>query len=220
MIDPQDVEHIPPRAASTYIKLASEYGREYYRSVADLVARRPRPAGRLLDAGTGPGLLPLAIAARSGTPQIDAFDFTRELVQYGRTQAIERGVNDRISFFVADCYAIPTAGTNYPLLTCTGVLHALDHPVQALSEFYRVLEPGGEAWVFDPVIIDLPDELDVDFTPHEWNVFDSYGVRADRDEPTISADEAFRLVDATPFESVEVEEGERAEIRLYLRREE
>lgn len=73
--------------------------------------------------------------------------------------------------------------------------------------------------MFDPVIIDLPDELDVDFTPHERSVFDSYGVRADRDEPTISADEAVRLVEATPFESVEVEEGERAEIRLYLRRE-
>lgn len=216
--DPDDVEHIPPEAASTYAKLAEAYGQDYYRSVARAVAPELASAERLLDAGTGPGFLPLSLANHTEGTRIDAFDFTHALVRYGRQRALERAVADRVSFFVADCYAIPAADRSYSHLTCTGVLHALERPVEALAEFHRVLRPGGNAWVFDPAIIDLPADPDVDLTDHEQDVLESYGVRSDEDEPPLSVADAERIVDSSPFETAAVDTGEHGDVRLHLTR--
>lgn len=221
-IDPDEHEHIPPEAASTYAKIAEAYGGEYYRSVADLAAAHLEPGMRVLDVGTGPGFLPVAIAERVDDVRIDAFDFTRELIEYARDHAEERGVAGRMSFFVADAYRIPTRPESYDVLLSTGVLHSLDEPVRALSEWYRVLGSGGTAWVFDPAILHLPestdpDEIDVDLTDHEREVLDAYGVR--KDEPTpISVPEAERLVASSPFDGAEIGEGEHGDRRLYLAR--
>lgn len=224
-IDPNAVEHIPAEAASTYAKVAAAYGREYYRSVAEEIVPRLAPGSRVLDAGTGPGFLPLLLAEETNSGRIDGFDFTRELLLYGRNQAKSRGVDDRISFFAADCYAIPVAEQRYSFLVSTGVLHSLDEPVRALAEFYRVLRPGGTAWVFDPAILDLPDDpagddSELDLTDHEQEVLRSYGVRKNDDEPPISVAEAERLVAESPFEDAEVREGEQGDVRLYLGRRE
>lgn len=216
--DPDEVEHIPSEAASTYAKVAGAYGREYYQSVADLVASELTAGDRLLDVGTGPGFLPIAVADRADPARIDAFDYTYELVQYGHTRARQRGVDDRVSFFVADCYTVPVADRTYTHLSCTGVLHALERPVEALTEFYRVLRPGGTAWVFDPAIIDLPDEPDVDLTDHEQQVLESYGVRVEEDQPSVSLPEAERIVGETPFAADAVDTGEYGDVRFHLTR--
>ena len=218
-IDPNEVEYIPAEAASTYAKLADAYGRKYYDDVADVVSAHLAPERRLLDVGTGPGLLPIAIATRTDGVRIDGLDATVELLAYGRRRARERGVGARVSFLAADCYAIPIADRRYDALTCTGVLHSLDAPARALTEFHRVLRPGGEAWVFDPAVLDVPDQPDVEFTDHERAVFETYGVRAAADEPPISVAEAKRIVARTPFDLLDVSTGPHEDVRLHLARE-
>lgn len=212
--DPDTVEHIPPEAASTYAKLAATYGQDYYESVADELARQLTPGDRVLDVGTGPGFLPLALANRVDSVRIDAFDFTREFVQYGRKKAIEGGFRDEISFFVADCYNIPTASNSYTLLTCTGVLHSLDQPEDALTEFYRVIQRNGNAWVFDPAIIDVPDDPDIELTDHEQDILQLYQGRATKER--MSVVEAEQVIESTPFTAASIEEGEQDDLRLYL----
>lgn len=219
-VDPDAVEHIPTEAASTYTKLAEAYGQAYYRSVADVVVPRLQLEERLLDAGTGPGFLPLLLAERVNTLRIHAFDFTRDLVAYGRREAMRRDVDDRVSFFTADCYAIPVRDRSYPVLTCTGVLHSLDDPVGVLDEFHRVLEVGGTAFVFDPTVLDPPDELDIELTDHERDVFERYGVQRTGDRPPISGTEAERLVTDSSFEDADTGTNESGETRLYLTRRE
>ena len=215
-IDPNEVEYIPAAAASTYAKLAEAYGQAYYEDVADVVSAQLTPGSRLLDVGTGPGLLPIAIATRSGAVRIDGLDVTVELLEYGRRRAHEHGVEAQVSFLAADCYAIPITDRRYDGLTCTGVLHSLEDPVRALTEFHRVLRPGGEAWVFDPAVLDVPDDPDVSFTDHERAVFETYGVRAAAEEPPISVDEAKRIVARTPFDVREVSTGADGDVRLHL----
>ena len=215
-MDPDTTEHIPAEAASTYTKLAEVYGQAYYQSVARIVLERLAPGSRLLDVGTGPGFLPLSIASQSNTAEIHAFDYTEELVRNGRNHATRRGFTDRISFFVGDCYRIPVPDESYSFLTSTGVLHTLTDPDRALREWYRVLEPGGIAWVFDPAILELPEEPDVRFTEHEREVFEAYGVRSDDDEPPITMAEATEIAIRSPFDDVEVRRGRDDDVRLYL----
>lgn len=223
-IDPGAEEYIPPEAASTYTKLAAAYGEPYYRTVVERIAPDLRAAGRLLDAGTGPGIFPIVLAERTAERaieiRIDAFDFTRRLVAYGRWKAEREGVDDRISFFTGDCNAVPAIDRSYDAITCLGVLHSLEEPLRALEEFYRVLEPGGTAWVFDPTIFDLPEEPDIELSPHERAVFDAYGVRSADDERPLSVDRAEELLDASPFESGTVTEGDPGDVRLRLDRRE
>lgn len=216
--DPDAVEYIPPEAASTYRKLAAAYGGPYYRSVADSVGRELQPGDRLLDAGTGPGFLPMVLAERVPDVRIHAFDVTRDLVAYGRGEAARRGLDDRLSFFTADCTTMPVRSRSYAWLTCTGVLHSLEHPDEALAEFYRVLEPGGTAWVSDPTILDPPDELDIELTDHEREVFEAYGVQAPSDPDAFSKADAERLVSDSPFADATIGEGEQGDIRLRLTR--
>lgn len=213
-IDPGDVEHIPAEAASTYAKLATAYGGEYYASVASELAGHLEAVVRLLDAGTGPGELPIALARHCEDVRIEGFDVTPELLRSGRERAAEQGVLDRVSFFAADCYAIPVPRDSYEALTCTGVLHGLDRPVDALAEFRRVLAPGGSAWVFDPAVLDVPPDPDIDLTQHEREILESYDGLAWEKVPSVA--EARRLVESSPFESYRVEAGERGDVRLYL----
>ena len=217
-IDPDAVEHIPPEAASTYTKLAAAYGQEYYRSVAEDVTEQLEPGDRLLDAGTGPGFLPISIADRVDSARIYAFDFTPELVKHGYDEARRRGVDDIVSFFVADCYAIPSPARSYSHLLSTGVIHSLDDPVSVLDEFYRVLEPGGVAWVFDPVIMDVPDEPDIELTEHERDVFEAYGVATGDEERPLSMTRAEEIVDDSSFADAVIEEGDRGDVRVFLTR--
>lgn len=102
----------------------------------------------------------------------------------------------------------------------TGVLHALDEPARALAEFYRVLEPGGTAWISDPAILDVPEDPDIELTAHEREVFRVYGVRSVDEERPLSTDEARRLAAESPFEDATVEVGEPGDVRLTLSRRE
>lgn len=217
-IDPDAVEHIPAEAASTYAKVAARYGADYYRDVAETVGPHLGSGERLLDAGTGPGLLAVSLADRIPGLRIHAFDFTAELLAYGHEAARSRGVDDRVSFFAADCYAIPARERTYAGVLSTGVLHSLEEPSAALAECYRVLEPGGTAWIFDPTIFDLPDELDIELTDHEREVLAEYGVERGGEERPVSVAEARQLVANSPFDDADVDVGEQGDLRLILSR--
>lgn len=217
-IDPDAVEQIPSEAASTYTKLAAATGGPYYESVADELAPQLAGGDRLLDAGAGPGFLTLLLADRVDDLRIDAFDFTHALVAHGRAAARRRGLTDRVSFFTADCYAIPVVDETYSTLLSTGVLHSLDDPDAALAECHRVLEPGGTAWVFDPTILQSPADVDLDLTRHEREIYEAYGVQTADDPRPITVTEAQRLAADSPFQETTVEEGAPGDVRLTLTR--
>lgn len=132
-----DVEYITEESASTYWKLAEAYGHPFHERIATEITNATNP-DRVLDVGTGPGILPRYLADRIDA-EIDAFDRTRALVAYGAQH------HDAINFMVADAYHIPVRNDVYKLVTCTGVYHALDAPVDMLNELYRVLALHGEA---------------------------------------------------------------------------
>lgn len=213
--DPEAVEPIPTAATSTYTKLAEAYGREYYASVAEAAADELGDRQvRVLDAGTGPGILPVALARRTSGVRIEAFDYTRRLVEISRNRAERHGLTSRISVLTADIYNLPIAAGSYPFITCTGVLHGLHDPAVALTELYRVLSPGGTVWAFDPAVLELDESVDTLLDSHEQEVLAAY--QAADGPSSFEPKEAEQLVNATPFEHRTITEGPDGDSRLYL----
>ena len=83
-------------------------GRLYARVTADLLNAALPPGARILDAGTGPGLLPLRIAAACPRWTIDAIDLSPQMIDRARQSAIAGGQAKAVT--VADAAALPFHG--------------------------------------------------------------------------------------------------------------
>src|SRR5674476_1300972 len=72
-------------------------GRLYSRVTADLLAAALPPGARILDVGTGPGLLPLRIAAACPHLTVDAVDLSPQMIDRAR-QSGDVGDGEAVTF--------------------------------------------------------------------------------------------------------------------------
>ena len=145
-------EAIPGWASGIYQKAAQLAIDSYYAPLAqEIVAELG--SGRILDVGTGPGYLPMEIAKRAPSITVVGIDATRKMIQLAYRQAREQNLAGRLSFLVGNAYSLMFEDHSFDLVISTGVLHAWKEPVRALGECYRVLKPGGVAWILDPAQI-------------------------------------------------------------------
>lgn len=65
------------------------------------------------------------------------------------TEAIEhlRSLHPNILCEEGSLHDIPYNDNSFDLVICSGVVHHTVNPDRALSEIYRVLKPGGKAWI-------------------------------------------------------------------------
>src|SRR5664280_318201 len=75
-------------------------GRLYARVTADLLAAALPPGARILDAGTGPGLLPLRIAAACPQLTVDAVDLSPQMIDRAQRSAAA-AQTEAVTFTVA-----------------------------------------------------------------------------------------------------------------------
>jgi ubiquinone/menaquinone biosynthesis C-methylase UbiE len=94
---------------------------------------------RLLDAGCGEGYLSRMFAERDA--QVDGIDSSPSLVEAAR--AASSPETDRIDYHIGDVTCMDFDGESFDIVVCNHLLNDLPAPVDAISEFYRVLKPGG-----------------------------------------------------------------------------
>ena len=96
------------------------------RIIDDIAAAGLEPGSRILDVGTGPGRLPLAIAAAFPTLRVDAVDLSAEMIEYARGVAGDAPV----TFAVGDVARLPFPVPTEPIYAARAEL--FDEP---FSEF-------------------------------------------------------------------------------------
>lgn len=152
-------EAIPGLAAGLYNKTARRLIPELCHGFVEDVVKQ-LPAGRLLDVGTGPGYVPIEIARRSKEVFVDGIDLTERMIEIARINAQEANLEDRLSFQVGDGKEMGFKDESYDMIISTASLHHWKDAAKVFNEMYRVLRPGGEAWVLDPCKDSTDREID------------------------------------------------------------
>jgi ubiquinone/menaquinone biosynthesis C-methylase UbiE len=124
---------------------------QYRRIVADVAAAALPPGALVLDIGTGPGTVPLLIAAQSPHLSVLAVDLSAEMIARAASAAATRpdpGARP-ISFQVADVAALPFDDRSIDLVVSSLSMHHWADRAVGLREVVRVLRPGAQAWIYD-----------------------------------------------------------------------
>lgn len=120
----------------------------FYREVADAVCARV-PVGSILDIGTGRGVLPLMIAEKNVRLKAYGIDISQKAVSAARKSAGKSGLSNSPQFDAGNVCSLPYKDEFFDLAVSTFSLHHWPDKAAGLNELYRVLEPGGEAWIYD-----------------------------------------------------------------------
>lgn len=102
---------------------------------------------RMLDIGCGDGTYTLELARRGLVLEAAGLDPAPEAIEAAR----RRDPQDDVSFRCAGAYELPFEAASFDLAYLRGVLHHMEHPLQALREALRVarrivvVEPNGHS---------------------------------------------------------------------------
>lgn len=136
--------------ADRYDQLAKRFLHGLYaRVAADVAAAGLADGAQVLDVGTGPGRVPLAIANALPTLRVEGLDLSAEMIARARRHATDAGLNDRVSFTVGDVADLPYPDATVDLVVSTMNQHHWPDAAAALPEFRRVLRPAGQVWIYD-----------------------------------------------------------------------
>ncbi|MEC4570495.1 class I SAM-dependent methyltransferase [Streptomyces virginiae] len=103
-----------------------------------------RPGMAVLDVGCGPGTITADLAelvAPGG--RVTAVDAARDVLAQARAHVQERGLDDAVTFAVADVHALDFPDDSFDVVHAHQVLQHVGDPVRALREMRRVCRPGG-----------------------------------------------------------------------------
>jgi SAM-dependent methyltransferase len=99
-------------------------------------------AGEVLDIGCGIGIGPARIARTYACAVIGA-DRSSQMIDWARRRAREEGVEDRVSFVVADVLSLPFQDGRFDVVIAESVLAFVVDKERAIAEMVRVTKPGG-----------------------------------------------------------------------------
>jgi len=147
-------------AAVRVRRAASETIRPTYGPLAEHIVERFDLADKQgigIDLGSGPGTLIIELCKRTRLHWVNA-EINPHFFPYFLKDAQEVGVGHRVSAIFADAQALPFRDNYADILVSRGSFHLWGDKRLAFSEVYRVLKPGGTAFVGRGFSPNLPPE--------------------------------------------------------------
>jgi ubiquinone/menaquinone biosynthesis C-methylase UbiE len=133
-----------------YDRLTRRHLRRLYARVAADVAAAGLPIGsRVLDVGTGPGRVPLAIAGAAPGLRVEGIDLSEEMIKHAQHVAADGGMQDQVSFAVADVADLPYPEDTFDLIVSTLSQHHWTDASGGMRELLRIRKPTGQIWIYD-----------------------------------------------------------------------
>jgi len=103
-----------------------------------------QPSDRILDVGCGTGWLACKIAAQVTDGDVVGIDVSDEMIRRAQAASAE---TERIAFRLGVAERIPSADDYFTKVISVESAYYWPAPAQGLGEIFRVLAPGGSAWI-------------------------------------------------------------------------
>ncbi len=117
----------------------------------------------IVDVGTGPGRLAVALALALPQARVTGVDIDPAMVALAAERITRAGLGGRIAVIVGDVRELPLEDASVDLVTSTFSVHHWPEAALGFAEVHRVLRPGGRLIVYD-----LPDR---------WGRFETHAPR-------------------------------------------
>lgn len=148
----QQIEATFDAEANDWHQLARRYQTRYDEMVDDLVLRaRLARATRVLDLGSGSGVLSELILRRFGSAEVTLLDLSGQMLAAASRHLAE--FSDRVTFLQAPFEAMPLSG--FDAVVSALALHHLDGEQSKRAQYRRIFEgvaPGGCFWQAEYVL--------------------------------------------------------------------
>ena len=116
-------------------------------------------ARRILDAGCGPGQFTIIAAERLPDAEIWGIDLAPTMIELARAHAAHSSAAPRLHFEVADVARLPFPDDYFDAVISSGSIKHWPDPLAGLRELYRVLVPGGRAFIGEMNRIVTPEAV-------------------------------------------------------------
>jgi ubiquinone/menaquinone biosynthesis C-methylase UbiE len=152
-------ESIPWPASLLYNLLSSTaIFQRHYEMVADDILNLCKE-GALLDIGTGPARLLLALHKKA--PQIKLIGIDSSSAMVAKAKENVAGI-ESIEIKQGNADSIPFPDNSFDIVVSTASIHHWKQPTVGLNEAYRVLKKGGFALIYD-LVRDTPQSIFDDY---------------------------------------------------------
>jgi ubiquinone/menaquinone biosynthesis C-methylase UbiE len=134
----------------SYNKRVMKIGREYYSFLVDMLLDKNEipPRARVLDVGSGPGLLAMALAREHPDAVIIGVDHSSAQVR-AASSMLSSSQLDNCSFRVGNAVDLPFESDSFDIAVSTFSISCWPDMRKGLEEIRRVLVGGGEAFIID-----------------------------------------------------------------------
>ncbi|OPY33032.1 MAG: hypothetical protein A4E31_00100 [Methanomassiliicoccales archaeon PtaU1.Bin030] len=136
------------RRSSSYSRFVQEglskrYEREGWQTIFTEAIGKEKC--KMLDVGTGPGVVAFQLAELGH--EMTAVDLSDGMLEEARQNALRYGLD--VDFRKGDAEALPFPDNTFDVVVAKYVLWTVPDPEKALSEWHRVLRPGGKVVYVD-----------------------------------------------------------------------
>lgn len=120
------------------------------RFVADFLAvHGPCRGGAILDLGTGPARIPIALCRLDPSARVLGLDLSQPMLTLAARNVAEAGLSDRIRLARGDAKELPWPAGAFEAVVSNSIVHHIPEPAGALAAMALRVAPGGTLFVRD-----------------------------------------------------------------------